>query len=162
VPFSTDFAIVNADEVTSRGVELDLAWTPVERLTIRSSLGYVNAEFDSYSAFGLNFNGNEVPFVPEYTGSAGVRYDFENGFFAQTSVRVAGSTRFDAANTGVFTQDAYGLWDAEIGYATERFTVALFGRNLLDEEYYSFINPQIVAGSPGDPQLFGLRLRTMF
>jgi iron complex outermembrane receptor protein len=162
VPFSTDFAIVNADEVTSLGIELDLAWTPVERLTIRSSLGYVNAEFDSYSAFGLNFNGNEVPFVPEYTGSAGVRYDFENGFFAQTSVRVAGSTRFDAANTGVFTQDAYALWDAEIGYATERFTIALFGRNLLDEEYYSFINPQIVAGSPGDPQLFGLRLRTMF
>jgi len=165
VPFSTDFAIVNADEVTSHGIELDLAWTPVERLTVRSSLGYVNAEFDSYTdpfTPGVNFNGREVPFVPEYTGSAGVRYDFENGFFAQTSVRVAGSTRFDAANTGVFTQDAYALWDAEIGYATERFTVALFGRNLLDEEYYSFINPQIAAGSPGDPQLFGLRLRTMF
>jgi iron complex outermembrane receptor protein len=165
VPFSTDFAIVNADEVTSQGIELDLAWTPVERLTVRSSLGYVNAEFDSYAdpfTPGVNFNGREVPFVPEYTGSAGVRYDFENGFFAQTSVRVAGSTRFDAANTGVFTQDAYALWDAEIGYATERFTVALFGRNLLDEEYYSFINPQIAAGSPGDPQLFGLRLRTMF
>ncbi len=161
-PLTTDFAIVNADEVTSRGIELDLAWTPVERLTIRSSIGYVDAEFDSYSAFGLNFDGNEVPFVPEYTGSAGVRYDFENGFFAQTSVRVAGPTRFDAANAGAFTQDAYALWDAEIGYATERFTIALFGRNLLDEEYYSFINPQIVAGSPGDPQLFGLRLRTMF
>jgi iron complex outermembrane receptor protein len=165
VPFSTDFAIVNADDVTSRGIELDLAWTPIERLTVRSSMGYVNAEFDSYTdpffPFG-SFNGNEVPFVPEYTGSAGVRYDFENGFFAQTSVSVSGSTRFDAANTGTFTQDAYALWDAEIGYATDRFTVALFGRNLLDEEYYSFINPQIAAGSPGDPQLFGLRLRTMF
>ena len=162
VPFSTDFAVVNADEVTSLGMELDLAWTPIERLTIRSSLGYVNAEFDSYSAFGNNFNGKEVPFVPEYTGSTGIRYDFESGFFAQTSVRVSGSTSFDAANTGTFTQDAYALWDAEIGYATERFTIALFGRNLLDEEYYSFINPQIAAGSPGDPQLLGLRLRTMF
>ena len=162
VPFSTDFAVVNADEVTSRGMELDLAWTPIERLTIRSSLGYVNAEFDSYSAFGNNFNGKEVPFVPEYTGSTGIRYDFESGFFAQTSVRVSGSTSFDAANTGTFTQDAYAIWDAEIGYATERFTIALFGRNLLDEEYYSFINPQIAAGSPGDPQLLGLRLRTMF
>ena len=162
VPFSTDFAVVNADEVTSLGMELDLAWTPIERLTIRSSLGYVNAEFDSYSAFGNNFNGKEVPFVPEYTGSTGIRYDFESGFFAQTSVRVSGSTSFDAANTGTFTQDAYAIWDAEIGYATERFTIALFGRNLLDEEYYSFINPQIAAGSPGDPQLLGLRLRTMF
>ena len=163
-PPSTDFAIVNANEVTSLGVELDLAWTPIERLTVRGSLGYVNAEFDSYTnpfTF-VNFNGKEVPFVPEYTGSAGVRYDFDNGFFAQTSVRVSGSTSFDAANTGTFTQDAYAIWDAEIGYATERFTIALFGRNLLDEEYYSFINPQIAAGSPGDPQLLGLRLRTMF
>ena len=159
---STDFAIVNADEVTSLGVELDLAWTPVERLTVRSSIGYVHAEFDSFTNAGVNFDGKEVPFVPEYTGSFGIRYDFENGFFAQTTVRVAGSTRFDAANTGVFAQDAYALWDAEIGYATERFTVALFGRNLLDEGYYSFIDSSIQAGSPGDPQLFGLRLRTMF
>jgi iron complex outermembrane receptor protein len=165
VPFSTDFAVVNADEVTSRGVELDLAWTPIERLTIRSSVGYVNAEFDSYTdPFTplVNFNGKDVPFVPEYTGSAGIRYDFASGFFAQTSARVSGPTRFDAANTGTFTQDAYVIWDAEIGYTTERFTIALFGRNLLDEQYYSFINPQIAAGSPGDPQLFGLRLRTMF
>lgn len=165
VPNSTNFAIVNADEVTSRGVELDLAWTPVERLTVRGSVGYVNAEFDSYAdpfTAGVSYNGKEVPFVPEYTGSAGVRYDFVSGFYAQTSVRVSGPTRFDAANTGTFTQDAYVLWDAEIGYATERFSIALYGRNLLDEEYYSFINPQIAAGSPGDPQLFGLRLRTMF
>jgi iron complex outermembrane recepter protein len=165
VPFSTDFAIVNADEVTSLGFELDLAWTPIERLTVRSSIGYVNAEFDSYTdrfaPFG-NFDGKEVPFIPEYTGSAGIRYDFDNGFFAQTSVRVAGPTRFDAANTGTFTQDAYVLWDAEIGYTSGHYTIALFGRNLLDEEYYSFINPQIAAGSPGDPQLFGLRLRTLF
>lgn len=165
VPGGTDFAIVNADEVTSRGVELDLAWSPVERLTVRGSVGYVNAEFDSYTdpfTPGANFNGKEVPFVPEYTGSAGIRYDFDSGFFAQTSARVAGPTRFDAANTGTFTQDAYFIWDAEIGYTTDRFTIALFGRNLLDEQYYSFINPQIAAGSPGDPQLFGLRLRTAF
>lgn len=165
VPGSTDFAILNADEVTSRGVELDLAWAPVERLTIRGSFGYVNAEFDSYAdpfTPGVSYNGKEVPFVPESTGSAGIRYDFESGFYAQTSVRVAGPTRYDAANSGTYTQDAYVLWDAEIGYATDRFSIALYGRNLLDEEYYSFINPQIAAGSPGDPQLFGLRLRTLF
>jgi iron complex outermembrane recepter protein len=165
VPGSTDFAILNADEVTSRGIELDLAWAPVERLTLRGSFGYVNAEFDSHEdpfTPGVSYNGKSVPFVPEYTGSAGIRYDFESGFYAQTSVRVAGPTRYDAANSGIYTQDAFVVWDAEIGYATERFSIALYARNLLDEEYYAFINPQIAAGSPGDPQLFGLRLRTLF
>ena len=165
VPASTNFVVVNADEVTSRGVELDVAWAPVEPVTVRASFGYVNAEFDDYAdpfTPGVFYNGNEVPFVPEYTGSTGIRYDFESGFYAQTSVRVAGPTKFDAANTTTFTQDAYVLWDAEIGYATERFSVALYGRNLLDEEYYTFINPQIFAGSPGDPQVFGVRVRTTF
>ncbi len=165
VPNSTNFVIVNADEVTSRGVELDVAWAPVDRLTVRGSFGCTNTEFDSYAdpfTPGVFFNGKNVPFVPEYTGSAGIRYDFASGFYAQTSVRVSGSTQFDAANTATFAQDAYVLWDAEIGYATERFSVALYGRNLLDEEYYTFINPQIFAGSPGDPQVFGMRVRTTF
>lgn len=165
VPLSSDYIVLNADEVTSRGVELDAAWAPVEPVTVRASFGYVNAEFDSYAdpfAPGTFYDGNDVPFVPDYTGSTGIRYDFESGFYAQTSVRVSGPTKFDAANTTTFTQDAYVLWDAEIGYATERFSVALYGRNLLDEEYYTFINPQIFAGSPGDPQVFGVRVRTTF
>ena len=165
VPASSDFIELNADEVTSRGVELDVTWAPVEQVTVRGSFGYVNAEFDSYQdpfTAGVSYNGNQVPFVPEYTGSLGIRYDFEGGFYAQTSARVSGSTDFDAANTEAFTQDAYVVWDAEIGYATDRFSVALFGRNLLDEEYYTFINPQIFAGSPGNPQVFGLRVSTTF
>lgn len=165
VPNSSDFIELNADEVTSRGVELDVAWAPVEQVTVRGSFGYVDAEFDSYQdpfTAGVSYDGNKVPFVPEYTGSLGVRYDFESGFYAQTSARVSGATEFDAANTSMFSQDAYIVWDAEIGYATDRFSVALFGRNLLDEEYYTFINPQIFAGSPGNPQIFGVRARVTF
>ena len=165
VPFSSDFIILNADEVSSKGVELDLAWAPVDGLTVRGSIGYVDAEFESYQdpfAPGVFYDGNQVPFVPEYTGSTGIRYDFECGFYAQTSVRFSGSTSFDAANTGAFSQDAYIVWDAEIGYAWENVSVALYGRNLLDEQYYTFINPQIYAGAPGDPQVFGVRVRSMF
>lgn len=165
LPLSTDFLILNAERVNSKGVEADLAWTPTDPLTIRGSFGYVNAEFDSFQdpfTPGTYYDGNKVPFVPKYTGSLGIRYDFRRGFYAQTSVRLAGSTPFDAANTSTFTQDAYLLWDAEIGYATERFSVALYGRNLLDESYYTFINPQIFAASPGNPQIFGLRVSRTF
>jgi len=164
VPRTTDFVVLNADEVTSRGIEIDGAWAPVEGLTFRGSFGYVDAEFDRFvdPLTGANLSGNKVPFVPEFTGSFGARYDFQSGFYAQTSVRAAGRTRFDSANTSAFTEDAYVTWDAEIGYIAENFSVALYGRNLLDEEYYTFINPQILAGSPGDPQQFGIRVRTTF
>ncbi|MEP4078044.1 TonB-dependent receptor [Haloferula sp.] len=162
---STDFFILNADEVTSKGVELDAAWAPVHGLTVRGSIGYTDAEFDSFIdpfAPGVNYAGNAVPFVPEYTGSLGVRYEFDCGFYVGTSARVFGPTKFDSANTPLFSQDAAITWDAEIGYATEHFSVAVFGTNLLDEDYYTFINPQIAAGAPADPQQFGIRVSTTF
>ena len=162
---TTDFFILNADEVTSRGIEADLAWAPIDRLTIRGAFGYTNTEFDSFrdpNRPGTTYNGNEVPFVPEYSGSLGVRYEFESGFYVSAAGRVVGPTRFDSANTSAFTQDAYITADAEIGYMAENFSVTLYGTNLFDKGYYTFINPQIAAGSPGDPQQFGIRVRTTF
>ena len=111
---------------------------------------------------GVDYDGNKVPFVPEFSGALGVRYDFESGFYAQTSVRMNGATYFDEANNKDFRQGSYASWDAEFGYVARNFSVALFGRNLLDEEYYTFINPQIQAGSPGDPQCFGIRATLEF
>jgi iron complex outermembrane receptor protein len=157
---STDYFTLNADQVTSMGVEAEAKWQPVKGLTLQGSAGYVNAEFDSYDdplVAGVNYDGNNVPFVPEFTGALGARYDFTSGFYAQTALRMTGATYFDEANNSDFRQGSYTCWDAEIGYAAKNFSVALFGRNLLDEEYYTFINPQITAGSPGDPQIFGVR-----
>ena len=128
-------------------------------------MGYVNAEFDGYQdpfLASTSYDGNKVPFVPEFTGALGVRYDFDSGFYAQTSLRMTGATYFDEANNKNFRQGSYGCWDAEIGYVAKNFSVAVFGRNLLDEEYYTFINPQIMAGSPGDPQFFGVRVMLDF
>ena len=55
-------------------------------------------------------------------------------------------------------QDGYWIWNAQAGYEADNWSVTVYGNNLLDEEYYTFINPSIVAGSPGDPQLFGVRV----
>jgi iron complex outermembrane receptor protein len=150
--YSTDFFTVNAGAVSSPGVETELRWQPLAGLTVQGSAGYVNAQFDD-----APYAGNAVPFVPEFTASLGLRYDLPKGYYMQTSVRATGATYFDEANHDAFRQGSYLCWDAEIGYAAQQFSVALFGRNLLDEEYYTFINPQINAGSPGDPQIFGIR-----
>jgi iron complex outermembrane receptor protein len=154
VPNSTDFITVNAGDATSVGVEGQVRWQPVGGLTVLADAGLVSATFDATD--------KAVPYVPEITGGVGLRYDFPKGFYAQTSARVIGTTYFDEANLSEFEQGTYGCWDAEIGYATEHFSVALYGRNLTDEQYYTFINPQIRAGSPGDPQLFGVRATLEF
>jgi iron complex outermembrane receptor protein len=159
-PFSTDFVIVNADEVRSRGLEAELQWRPIDPLLIHGNAGWTDVEFESYTDpfTGMNHDGSNVPFIPELTASAGFRYDLPGGFFFGSSVRATEDTYYDAANTGAFLQDGYWIWDAQAGYEAENWSVTVYGRNILDEEYYTFINPQIAAGSPGDPQLFGVQV----
>jgi iron complex outermembrane receptor protein len=167
-PLATDFVISNAEEVTVWGVEADLVWRPIERLTIRGAVGWQNAEFDAYTFFDpsigatRDFSGNAVPFVPEFTSSLGVHYDFGNGFYAQTALRGIGKTHFDSSETPLFTENSYALWDAEVGYRANGYSLSLYGRNVLDEEYYSFIDSNIFAGAPGDPQVVGVRATVEF
>ena len=157
---STDFIIVNADEVRSRGVEAELQWRPIEPLLLHGTAGWTDVEFDSYTdPFSqTSYEGNSVPFIPEFTASAGFRYDLAGGFFIGSSVRATLDTYYDAANTEAFSEAGSWVWDAQVGYEQENWSVTVFGRNLLDEGYYTFINPQIAAGTPGDPQLFGVRV----
>ncbi|MFP6895433.1 MAG: TonB-dependent receptor, partial [Roseibacillus sp.] len=159
-PLSTDFVIVNADEVRSRGLEAELQWRPIDPLLIHGNAGWTDVEFESYTDpfTGMNHDGSTVPFIPELTASAGFRYDLPGGFFFGSSVRATEDTYYDAANTGAFLQDGYWIWNAQAGYEADNWSVTVYGRNILDEEYYTFINPQIAAGSPGDPQLFGVRV----
>ena len=110
----------------------------------------------------MNRDGSQVPFLPEVTASLGFRYDITEKIYLQSSVRSIGTTYYDAANTSNFKQGSYQIWDAEIGYRTENWNAAVFGRNMLDEEYYTFMNDAIVAGSPGDPGMVGVRVGLEF
>ena len=159
----TDFIIVNADRVEALGLEGELIWKPTDQFTVQATAGVSQIEFDRHAgSAGQNLSGNDVPFLPEFTASLGLRYDFADGFFAQTSVRAVGATYYDEGNNSDFKQGSYQVWDAQLGYEAENWNAVVFARNLLDEEYYTFLNNQIAAGSPGDPQVFGVRVGVEF
>ncbi|MDE0826745.1 MAG: TonB-dependent receptor, partial [Akkermansiaceae bacterium] len=162
VPGTTDFIVANADEVTSKGVEAEFRWRPIEQLVIQAAVGIQDTEFDSYREGMTSYNGNTVPFTPEFTASGGFRYDLPCGWFFGSTARLVGDTYYEAGNDSAFKQDDYVVVDAQFGYEREDLRVTLYGRNLLDEEYYSFINDQIQAGSPGDPQIFGVKVDLSF
>ena len=163
VPFSTDFVVINAEEVSADGIEGKLVFNPSQGLFFDFQAGYTNAEFDKHrDSLGVDVSGNSVPFIPEYTVRTGVRFELENGFFGSSSYTAYGKTYYDELNQGSFSQSSFGIWDAQIGYRHDNFSIAVYGRNLAEENYYQFINPEIQAGSPGAPQRFGLRLDLIF
>ena len=154
---TTDFIIVNADEVEALGIEAEFTWQPIEQLSFYATAGWNETTFD-----GGVTDGNQVPFVPDFTASLGFDYNFGNGFFIAGSARFVGDTFHDENETAAFSQGSYNVIDAQIGYETDGWSLVLYGRNILDEDYYSFVNQSIFAGTPGDPTVVGVRYERRF
>jgi len=67
---STCTFIRNAAETTNQGIEIEAVWMPTERLTIRGTYGYLDAEFDSYDFDGTDISDRaQVIYAPENTFS---------------------------------------------------------------------------------------------
>jgi outer membrane receptor protein involved in Fe transport len=159
VPNSTDFVVVNADEVTARGIEAKFMWNPVERVWWDFQAGYTEATFEDHrDASGARVDGKRVPFIPALTLRTGVTVDLGQGFAANASYAAFGRSYFDERNTAMFSQASYGIVNAQLRYRVARYMVALYAQNLFEEDYYQFINPEIFAGSPGAPRRFGVQL----
>ncbi len=159
VPGSTDFAVVNAPEVTSRGVEAKFMFSPVDKIWWDFSAGWVDTTFERHrDANGADVAGRRVPFVPRHTLRTGVTVELGHGLTANASYAAAGRTYYDERNTSRFSQGAYGIVNAQLRWRIQRVTVAVYGHNLTDKTYYAFINPEIAAGSPAAPRRFGVQL----
>ncbi len=159
VPNSTDYVVVNANEVTSRGIEAKFMWSPVERLWWDFQIGSTAAKFEDHrDSIGTRVDGKHVPFVPKLTLRTGVTVDFGRGFSANASYAVVGRTYYDERNTTAFSQKSYGIVNAQLRYRVGQWTVALSGQNLFAKKYYQFVNPEIFAGSPGAPRRVGVQL----
>ncbi|MDB4300665.1 TonB-dependent receptor [bacterium] len=153
-----NFIILNAEEVRAIGIEAEANCKPSDRLSISASAGLSQIEFEKFGAL----SGNRVPFVPEFTAALGFRYNIGNGFYLSSAYRAIGSVNYEDNGNPASKQETYQILDAQIGYEAENWSASIFGHNLLDENYYSYISPQISAGAPGTPALYGVRMSVEF
>ena len=163
VPNSTDFVVVNAAKVIARGFEAKFMWSPIEKVWWDFQAGYTDATFDDHrDASGTRVDGKRVPFIPSATLRTGVTVDFGQGWSANASYAAIGKSFYDERNTALFAQPAYGIVNAQLRYRFDRYTVAVYGQNLTDKNYYQFINPEIFAGSPGAPRRVGVQFSFVY
>lgn len=156
------FMIDNAGDATSAGFELEVSARPMEGLELVASLGYIDAEYDSYDNGVEDFSGNTVINTPEYTARLGATYRFTNGIFLGGNYRHYGKSYTDPANTE--SQSDYGLMDVKVGYEKDHFSVYAWGANIFDTEYYTRKVPRAsmggglaeYVGRPGSPATVGV------
>ena len=167
--------VLNAGEATIEGVELDLTAVLGEATTLNFSYGYLDTDYEVVRDADGNDVTAEFRFVnaPTHSATLGVDYTFTGIQFADTRLSIDYSwqdDKFTGSNIkdGRYIVDAYGLWNARFSMADIRalgggIDVALWARNITDEEYYiAHFNALFPSAVFGDPRTYGVDLSYRF
>jgi len=173
--------IYNYDKSKIMGFEIDTRLRLTNFLDIIASYGYTDAEIveggttggtDGNATDNSIYNGNKTPFVPVDNFSVGLQSNFPiskelqfNGF---VNLNSTGKTYWHESNKPEHTSDEYLLLDIRMGLEYKKLGINLWGRNLLDTQYYQEFSPGEFFGSPddvgwrGQPLTFGVEFSYKF
>jgi iron complex outermembrane recepter protein len=152
----TAFSITNVGEARSRGGELEGSWRHANGLFARLAAGYTDAVFRKYNTGLADLAGNKVPSTPRYDLALVLGYGDVGPWNGQLEWQATGRMFFDEANAN--SQESYELVNARIERRFGRFTVAAFGKNLLDRTYITSMAPGLLI-VPGMPRTYGISVR---
>lgn len=164
--FGTVQATFNAANATIQGVELELTGQVTDHLVLTGTYGLTEAKYDKAVGFSAD---KDFVRVPKDNWSATATYSVDLMNLGELQFRASAvymnSIYFDDANT--IREPAYTVYDASVSYASPsgHWNVALFGKNLGDEEYAYWGSKlatwsQIQFNAP--PRTFGLRVSYSF
>ena len=163
--------LTNAAEASISGFEAEMVWQPTASLQFNFSAGILNTEFDEYiDGNGVDLSGNSLVGAPETTASGIVSYELplSNGGAIRfiSDVSYSDEYYFDNENTDRRAAQERTLVGARLAYEPEdrHYSIALWGRNLTDEEYFTRTTNIINWDSIflGDPRTYGIEVRYDF
>lgn len=141
--------IQNAAAATIYGSEVELRALLTDNFQIDWGVSFLNTEYDDFEtqdpgtpgAPVISLAGNELPRAPDVTSSLSGRYTWpvNNGGSVELwgNWQFTGEQYFTQFNRDNVRQKAYNVWNARLTYRSpdDRWSVALYGDNILDEDY---------------------------
>ena len=188
----TGFVLQNAGEIQSRGFEVDVTALLGSGITLTAGTAYVDAEYDSFvggscirTPFGStpdqgepNFptvcdaSGNTVGGTPDWTHYATLVGERELGdgtLYGRLDMNYRADNVSGTDNDPNKEGASYVLTNLRVGYrfSAERYEVALWAKNLLDEDYRdgafnSVIREGSLSAYHTEPRTVGLTFRANF
>ncbi|MEO0410484.1 MAG: TonB-dependent receptor [Pseudomonadota bacterium] len=131
-------AVSSIDNVEIFGVEADVDVSVTDWMRVFAGVGYVDSEIKELRA-APQFEGNVTPYSQEYNIIAGFQIDKpitdSLDFNARLEYNKWGPVWFDSSNLAGTRREPVDLVNARIGVSNDRWQIALWARNLNDEEY---------------------------
>ena len=176
--------LANAEKVRVRGVEVDASIIANKNLTFNGALSYTEGiyvrfknaplpleETGSSAAF-KDVSGTALPGVSRWAGTLGGEYSETGKFFGNTGKFFLALDSYSrssfsssASASKYLVVDGYSIFNARFGFrASEGLSVHLWGRNLLNKDYYEQLLPAggnagQYAAVLGDQRTYGITLR---
>lgn len=155
---------VNAGKSHLYGFEVEAAQRLNTAFDWYGSVGYSRTKFDEFttnvSGKTDDLSGTEFSFAPRWTLALGGNYRWDGGFIANLNANYrsevfSGNGAYQAGSE----VPSRVLVNAKIGYETDRWGAYLYGKNILDEEYLTYIREQTQQAILGDPRVVGVILQ---
>ncbi len=135
--------IDNATAGQSYGLEAELNWWVSSRLQTFASLGLMDSRFDGFLSFShvdadpdtgqpFDLDGRDLPHAPNYMFALGALFQFTDHWYLR--VEVEGKDAFYFSSRHQVRSNAYEQVHARIGYRTTHWDVALWARNIGDQD----------------------------
>ena len=169
--------LINAGQVSTKGVEADLTARITPALTVNASIANIEARVKNFNcppgaAASCNINGKPLPFSPDWKASLRVKYTqpLGGGLSLDYGADASWQTKvmFDLQQQPDSFQPEYAIFNARIALQSEQgWSVALVGRNLGNTSYSTLVqqNPAqaITRYVPrDDSRYFGVNVRYDF
>jgi iron complex outermembrane receptor protein len=156
----------NAGESHRLGVETEVRFRPLAGLDLIAGCGWIEAQYDKYrdTAAGVDYKGNHVVGVPEYTYHVGLQYRHALtgpwSLFGRMDLEGVGARYWDDGNS--VRHAPYELVHLRLGIEGEHADLHFWVKNLFDKEYQAFENTAAGLTQDGPPLTLGLSLTARY
>ena len=171
----TGFALANAGEQSTQGVEVDATWNATNNLTLGFAGTFLDPKYDSFpnSTVG-DISGTQPAGISEVSTSVSALYNFTfEGLdaFIRGDWQYEGPTKYrdePYINDLIGYEREYNLFNASLGFTSEGgIGVTFWGRNIFDEQYVMSAFPAVaqsgsISGYPSQPATYGVTVRKSF
>jgi len=175
----------NAAKATVEGFEIEMQALPIDGLLAMGNIGFTDATYDDfrnaisdYDGSLIDRSGETFNYVPQFTSFLALQYgwpiDVANEILqGELTPRLEwyyqSENHLNGPEIAASEQSGYNLLNARLSYDfwDARAQIALWGRNLADQEYIIFSTPTVstfgtVLNYPGLPRTFGAELSYRF
>ncbi|MES2776713.1 MAG: TonB-dependent receptor [Bacteroidota bacterium] len=184
--------IANAEKVNVKGLEIDANIKANQHFSFYGALAYTDAKYVKFTNAPLpleetgltengaqkafkDISGGQLPGISKWAGSLGGEFvtpalflEKAGKFFVAFDTYYRSKFSSSPSPSAVLNIDGYALLNGRVGFRTSNgFSAFIWGRNLLDKDYFEQLLPAggnagHYAGVLGDPRTYGVTLRYAF